>query len=61
MLGSIIGLGLLVIAAIYKEPQWAIAAGLFELSGVLYAVTRPRRLKTKEVTTDGRSNEDRSR
>lgn len=45
MLGSVISLGLLVCMAIYKEPLYAIAAGLFELAGVLYAVTRPKRLK----------------
>lgn len=45
MFGSLVGAILLVCMAIYKEPMYAIAAGLFELAGVLYAVTRPRRLK----------------
>lgn len=49
MLGSIIAIGLLVIMAITKEPTYGIAAGLFELAGVIYAVTRPIRLKNKEV------------
>lgn len=45
---SLAALGLLVLALVAKEPVYAIAAGLFELSGVIYAVTRPVRLKTKE-------------
>lgn len=48
MFGSLVALGLLVCMAIYKEPTYAVAAGLFELAGVLYSVTRPRRLTPKE-------------
>lgn len=47
MFGSLVALGLLVLMIVTKESGYAIAAGLFELSGVLYAVTRPRRLKEK--------------
>lgn len=49
MFGSFIAGGLLLLMAISNEPMYAIAAGLFELAGVLYAVTRPVRLKSKEV------------
>lgn len=52
MLGSIIALGMLVLMAVTKEPLYAIAAGLFELAGVIYAVTRPRRLKSKEEASN---------
>ena len=52
MLGSIIALGMLVIMTITKEPMYAVAAGLFELSGVIYMVTRPKRFKVKEVNSD---------
>lgn len=46
MLGSIIALGMLVLMTVTKDSGYAIAAGLFELSGVIYAVLpRPRRLK----------------
>jgi len=52
MLGSLVAAGLLVLMTITKDSGYAIAAGLFEIAGVIYAVTRPRRLK--EVTTDGK-------
>lgn len=52
MFGSIIALGLLICMAVSNEPLYAIAAGLFELAGVIAAVLRPRRLKTKEESTD---------
>ena len=48
MFGSIIAATMIVLMVVYKEPMYGIAAGLFELSGVLYAVTRPKRLKAKE-------------
>lgn len=48
MFGMILATGLLICAIVSADPQYAIAAGLFELAGVLYAVTRPRRLTTKE-------------
>lgn len=64
MLGSWIALGLLVLMTVTKEPLYAVAAGLFEIAGVIYMVTRPRRFKEKplkmvngkwveEVSTDG--------
>ena len=54
MLRSFIALALLFCAFSLKEPTWAVAAGLFELAGVLHAVTRPIRLK--EVKTDERKD-----
>lgn len=45
MFGSLVALGLLVLMTVTKEPTYAIAAGLFELAGVIYTVTRPRRFK----------------
>lgn len=58
MFGSLVALGLLVLMTITKEPAYAIAAGLFELSGVIYAVTRPRRFKSNK---EAPSNEVSSR
>lgn len=54
MFGSLVALGLLVLMIITKDSSYAIAAGLFELSGVIYAVLpRPRRLKpAKEVNSN---------
>lgn len=49
MFGSIIACLLLVTMIIKQEPLYAIAAGLFELAGVLWTLMRPLRLKTKEV------------
>ena len=54
MLRSLITLGMLICLVVFKEPLYAIAAGLFELANVLYAVTRPIRLK--EVKTDERKD-----
>lgn len=48
MFGSIVAATMLLLMAIYTEPMYAVAAGLFELSGVIYSITRPRRLTTKE-------------
>jgi hypothetical protein len=45
MFRSIVALGLLICMLVTNNALYAIAAGLFELAGVLYAVTRPRRLK----------------
>ena len=45
MFGSLVALGMLVLMTLTKDPLYAIAAGLFELTGVIYTVTRPRRLK----------------
>lgn len=56
MFGSIVATLLLVAMCINNDPTYAIAAGLFELAGVLYQVTRPIRLK--EVKPFG--NTDRS-
>lgn len=52
MFGSIIALGLLILVSVTKDPGYAIAAGLFELSGVIYTVTRPKRLTTKEASSN---------
>ena len=49
MLGSWIALGLMILMAVTKDAGYAIAAGLFELAGVLYTVTRPRRFKEKPL------------
>ena len=53
---SIVALLLLVCMFIDNDPTYAIAAGLFEIAGVIHSVTRPRRLtapKNKEEVTDG--------
>jgi hypothetical protein len=52
MFGSLCALGLLVLMTITKDAGYGIAAGLFELSGVIYAVTRPKRLTTKEASSN---------
>lgn len=49
MFGSIVACAMLVCMVVYSDPTYAIAAGLFELSGVLYSVTRPRRLATAKT------------
>ena len=50
MFGSLVALGLLILMTVTKEPQYAIAAGLFDLSGVIYTVlTRPRLFKEKPL------------
>lgn len=48
MASSIVAILLLVYAFIYKEPMYTIAAGLFEIAGVIYSITRPRRLTIKK-------------
>lgn len=56
MFSSIVAAFLLVYAFVFKEPLCTIAAGLFEIAGVIYSVTRPRRLaapKNKEEVIDG--------
>jgi len=57
MFGSIVATLLLVAMCITKDPTYAIAAGLFNLSSVIYDVTRPRRLKEVKPygNTDGSS------
>jgi hypothetical protein len=54
MFGSLVALCLLISMIITNNPQYAIAAGLFELAGVIYTVLpRPRRLKpAKEVNSN---------
>jgi hypothetical protein len=56
MFGPIITPILLIIMFITKDPGYAIAAGIFDLSFVIFSATRPRRLK--EVKPVG--NADRS-
>lgn len=41
---SIIALLLLACMFVDNDPTYAVAAGLFEIAGVIYSVTRPRRL-----------------
>ena len=53
MFGSIIAATMLICMVIYKEPTYAVATGLFELSSVIYSITRPRRFKIKEVNNNG--------
>ena len=45
MFGSIMAAILLLATAITREPSYAIAAGLFELAGIIYSITRPKRFK----------------
>lgn len=54
MSSSIIAALLLVSAYYFKEPMLAIAAGLFEIAGVIHSITRPRRLtiKREEAAND---------
>lgn len=53
MFGSLVALGLLVLMIVTKDSGYAIAAGLFELAGVIYTVLpRPRRFKIKEVANN---------
>ena len=49
MLSLIISTAMLVAMMINNEPLYAIAAGLFQIAGVLQSLLRPRRLvKTDE-------------
>lgn len=53
MFGSIVAVILLINMIITKDSGYAIAAGLFELAGVVYTVLpRPKRFKTKEVNSN---------
>ena len=44
MLSLITTVLLLVCMIINNDPRYAIAAGLFEIAGVIHSITRPRRL-----------------
>lgn len=47
MFGSLIAMCLIICMFVSKDPMYAIAAGLFEIAGVLHSITRPRRLNEK--------------
>lgn len=53
MSSSIISLLLLACVFFTDDPTYAVAAGLFEIAGVMHSITRPRRLTApkKEETT----------
>lgn len=48
MLCSILAAIMLVAMAVTNNAQYAIAAALFEIAGVLHTMLRPRRLTPKE-------------
>ena len=55
MHNSIVALLLLICMFVNNDPRYAVAAGLFEIAGVIHSVTRPRRLTApkKEEPTNG--------
>jgi len=56
MFGSFVAALLLALCAYSKEPMYAIAAGLFELSGVLASLFKPKRLTPKGGIVDANRN-----